>query len=61
LRFFLQELADTREQLTDILFHLEAHNKLSNSSEVNKNELEGSTVTVASAPNTPSKKGKKKQ
>lgn len=63
--FSLQEIQELREQLRDVMFFMEAQQKLSETSEVSQTELQQSQVIVGggasgTSPSTRSKKGRKK-
>lgn len=63
--FSLQEIQELREQLRDVMFFMEAQQKLSETSEVSQTELQQSQVIVGggasgTSPSPRSKKGRKK-
>lgn len=63
--FLLQEIQELREQLRDVMFFMEAQQKLSETSEVSQTELQQSQVIVGggasgTSPSPRSKKGRKK-
>lgn len=63
--FFVQEIQELREQLRDVMFYMEAQQKLSETSEVSQTELQQSHVIVGggasgTSPSPRSKKGRKK-
>ena len=46
----VQEVSEMREQLRDVMFYLEAGQKLSTSSDVTQEEIQGAQVTVGASP-----------
>ena len=61
--FQLQEIQDLREQLRDVMFYLEAQQKLSSTTEVSQSEIQEGQVVVGATASTPSpahRKGRKK-
>uniref|UniRef100_A0A0B7A5Q6 BRCA1-associated protein n=1 Tax=Arion vulgaris TaxID=1028688 RepID=A0A0B7A5Q6_9EUPU len=58
-----QEIAELRDQLRDVMFYLEAQQKLTNSTGVSQEEIQGSQVIVgaAAAPSHSGKKTRKKR
>ena len=60
---FIQEINELREQLRDVMFYLEAQQKLSNTTEVSQEEIHDGKVILGASGNTPSpttRRGRKK-
>ena len=60
---FFQEIKELREQLRDVMFYLEAQQKLSSTTEISQEEIQDSKVIVGASGNTPSpnsRRGRKK-
>lgn len=58
-----QEIKELREQLRDVMFYLEAQQKLSSATEISQEEIQDSKVIVGASGNTPSptaRRGRKK-
>ena len=58
--YLLQEVADLREQLRDVMFYLEAQQKLSSTQDVSQEEIQDGQVIVGAAAASPDTAGKKR-
>lgn len=58
---FFQEMADVQEQLRDVMFYLEAQNKLATVTDVTKEEIQDGQIIIGASGGAPAGKKPRKK